>query len=140
MKNRKQRRHTGKPQGARYADVLDQKRFQQAVCEKAVNDTAVQVQSEIRTQRALWMCCIAMNRAFNIGPKRFLAFSRELQVVVDWYQEMRCNVDEVYAQEPRRRLAARCSGTEIAPLYDREMAEAIQKHRADPVFRDGDKE
>ena len=110
------------------------------MCEKAVNDTAVQVQSEIRTQRALWMCCIAMNRAFNIGPKRFLAFSRELQVVVDWYQEMLCNVDEVYAQEKLRRLAARCSGTEIAPLYDREMAEAIQKHRADPVLRDGDKE
>ena len=52
---------------------------------------------------------------------------------------------EVYTHDPRlleklRRLAARCSGTEIAPLYDREMAEAIQKHRADPVLRDGDKE
>ena len=120
----------GKPRGATYADMLAQKRFQQAVCEKAVNDAAVQVQSEIRTQRELWMCCIAMNRAFDIGPKRFRDFARELQGVVDWYQEMLCNVDEVYAQEKLRRLAARCSGTEIAPLYDKEMEEAIRKEEA----------
>ena len=74
----------GKPRGATYADMLAQKRFQQAVCEKAVNDAAVQVQSEIRTQRALWMCCIAMNRAFDIGPKRFRDFARALRAEEDF--------------------------------------------------------
>ena len=54
MANRKMRRH-GKPQGASYADVLARKKYQMEMCEKAAYDTTLQIQSEIRTQRALWM-------------------------------------------------------------------------------------
>ena len=140
MKNRKQRRHPGKPQGASYADMLAHKKFQMEACRQAVNDTALQIKAEIQTQRALWMCCIAMNRAFDIGPKRFRDFAAELDKVTAWYTEMLENVDEVYANEKLRRLASRCSGIEVQPLYDKEMAEAIRKHEADPVLRDGDKE
>ena len=124
MTNRKQRRHAGKPHGASYADVLAQKRFQQAVCAEAVHSQAVQLQSEIRTQRVLWMCCIAMNRAFGVGPKRFLDFTSELDKVAAWYEEMLTNVDEVYANEKLRRLASQCSGIDVSPLYDKEMTEA----------------
>ena len=138
MKNRKQRRHPGKPQGATYADVLAHKKFQMEACKQAVNDAALQIKAEIHTQRALWMCCIAMNRAFGIGKKRFRLFSEELEKVVAWYTEMLENVDDVYANEKLRRLASKCSGIEVQPLYDKEMTEAIQKHQADPVLRDGD--
>ena len=124
MANRKQRRHAAKPQGASYADVLAQKRFEQAVCAEAVHNQAVQLQSEIRTQRVLWMCCIAMNRAFGVGPKRFLDFTSELDKVATWYEEMLTNVDEVYANEKLRRLASQCSGIDVSPLYDKEMTEA----------------
>lgn len=136
MANRKQRRHPGKPQGVRYADLLAHKKFQMAACKQAVQDTALQIQSEIRTQRALWMACIAMNRAFGIGPKRFREFTTELDNVAAWYTEMLENVDEVYANEKLRRLASQCSGIEVQPLYDKEMTEAMKKHRADPVLRE----
>lgn len=134
MANRKQRRHPGKPHGASYADVLAQKKFQMQACRQAVNDVALQIKTEIQTQRALWMACIAMNRAFDIGPKRFRRFAEELDKVTAWYTEMLQNVDEVYANEKLRRLASQCSGIEVQPLYDKEMTEALQKHENDPIL------
>ena len=124
--NRKMRRH-GKPQGASYADVLARKKYQMEICKAAAYDTTLQIQSEIRTQRALWMSVVAMNRAFGIGPKRFLEYAKKLMEVTEWYQEMLDNVDEVYANEKLRREAQKCSGTEIEPLYDKEMQEAMEK-------------
>ena len=90
-------------------------------------DKLLQIQSEIRTQRALWMSVVAMNRAFGIGPKRFMEYAKELMEVAEWYQEMLDNVDEVYANEKLRREAQKCSGTEIEPLYDKEMQEAMER-------------
>lgn len=136
--NRKQRRQKGKgkPQGVTYADMMARKKFQMEACKQAVTDTAVQIQSEINTQRALWMACVAMNRAFGIGKKRFYRFATELDQVAAWYTEMRENVDDVYANEKLRRLASKCSGIEVSPLYDKEMAEAIRRHQEDPALRD----
>lgn len=126
MANRKMRRQ-GKPQGASYADVLARKKLQQEAVKAAVNDTTLEIKSEIRTQRALWLSVVAMNRAFGIGPKRFMEYAKELMAVTEWYQEMLENTDEVYANEKLRREAQRCSGTEIEPLYDKEMFEALQR-------------
>lgn len=126
MANRKMRRQ-GKPQGASYADVLARKKLQQEAVKAAVNDTTLEIKSEIRTQRALWLSVVAMNRAFGIGPKRFMEYAKELMAVTEWYQEMLDNTDEVYANEKLRREAQRCSGTEIEPLYDKEMFEALQR-------------
>ena len=126
MANRKMRRQ-GKPQGASYADVLARKKLQQEAVKAAVNDTTLEIKSEIRTQRALWMSVVAMNRAFGIGPKRFMEYAKELMAVTEWYQEMLDNTDEVYANEKLRREAQKCSGTEIEPLYDKEMFEALQR-------------
>lgn len=126
MANRKMRRQ-GKPQGASYADVLARKKLQQEAVKAAVNDTTLEIKSEIRTQRALWLSVVAMNRAFGIGPKRFMEYAKELMAVTEWYQEMLDNTDEVYANEKLRREAQKCSGTEIEPLYDKEMFEALQR-------------
>ena len=126
MTNRKMRRQ-GKPQGASYADVLARKKLQQEAVKAAVNDTTLEIKSEIRTQRALWLSVVAMNRAFGIGPKRFMEYAKELMAVTEWYQEMLDNTDEVYANEKLRREAQKCIGTEIEPLYDKEMFEALQR-------------
>jgi hypothetical protein len=120
-------RRQGKPQGASYADVLARKKLQQEAVKAAVNDTTLEIKSEIRTQRALWLSVVAMNRAFGIGPKRFMEYAKELMAVTEWYQEMLDNTDEVYANEKLRREAQKCSGTEIEPLYDKEMFEALQR-------------
>jgi hypothetical protein len=126
MANRKQRRQ-GKPQGVTYAEVLARKKYQREVCEKAAYDTTLQIQSEIRTQRALWLSVVAMSRAFGIGPKRFQDYAKELLKVTEWYQEMLDNTDEVYANEKLRREASKCSGIDVGPLYDKEMYEATKK-------------
>lgn len=126
MANRKMRRQ-GKPQGASYADVLARKKLQQEAVKAAVNDTTLEIKSEIRTQRALWLSVVAMNRAFGICPKRFMEYAKELMAVTEWYQEMLDNTDEVYANEKLRREACKVSGTDIEPLYDKEMFEALQR-------------
>ena len=126
MANRKMRRQ-GKPQGASYADVLARKKYQMEMCEKAAYDTTLKIEAEIRTQRALWLFSLAMNRAFDIGPKRYQLFCDKLMEVTEWYQEMLDNTDEVYANEKLRREACKVSGTEIEPLYDKEMQEAMER-------------
>jgi hypothetical protein len=68
-----------------------------------------------------------MNRAFDIGPKRYQLFCDKLMEVTEWYQEMLDNTDEVYANEKLRREACKVSGTDIEPLYDKEMQAAIEK-------------
>lgn len=126
-KPNRQMRRRGKPQGASYADVLAREKCIKEACEKAAYDTTLQIESEIRTQRALWLSVVAMNRAFGIGPKRFMEYAKELMAVTEWYQEMLDNTDEVYANEKLRREAQKCSGTEIEPLYDKEMFEAMER-------------
>lgn len=126
MGNRQMRRQ-GKRPGESYADVLARKKMTKEACEKAAYDTTLQIESEIRTQRALWLFSLAMNRAFDIGPKRYQLFCDKLMEVTEWYQEMLDNTDEVYANEKLRREACKVSGTDIEPLYDAEMYEAMKK-------------
>lgn len=132
MANRKQRRHNGKqhgrPQGMSYADELARKRQLREACQKAANDTTVQVQSDIRTQRAMWLMCVTMNDAFGIGPERFQKFAQCLQEWSEWFEELVRGGDEEYANEKLRLEAQRCSGMHIEYLYEAELL-AAQKER-----------
>lgn len=129
MANRKQRRMAKAP-GMTYAQQLSLQKYQRAAVEAAVYNDGCQIQSEIRTQRALWMACIAMHNAFGIGKDRFQRWAEEMQKVVEWYEEMLTNVDDVYANEKLRRAAQQISGIEIKPLWDEEMADMIKAREA----------
>lgn len=129
MANRKQRRMAKAP-GMTYAQQLSLQKYQRAAVEAAVYNDGCQIQSEIRTQRALWMACIAMHNAFGIGKDRFQKWAVEMQKVVEWYEEMLTNVDDVYANEKLRRAAQQISGIEIKPLWDEEMADMIKAREA----------
>lgn len=129
MANRKQRRMAKAP-GMTYAQQLSLQKYQRAAVEAAVYNDGCQIQSEIRTQRALWMACIAMHNAFGIGKDRFQKWAEEMQKVVEWYEEMLTNVDDVYANEKLRRAAQQISGIEIKPLWDEEMADMIKAREA----------
>lgn len=128
MANRKQRRHKGKPQGMTYAGVLAQKRQLREVCQQAANDMTVQLQSDIHTQRAMWLMCVAMNDAFGIGPERFQRFIRCFQERAEWYKELAQSGDDEYANEKLRQEAQRCSGMPIEYLYETEILAAQKKH------------
>ena len=132
MANRRQRRNSGKqhgrPQGMSYADELARKRQLREACQQAANDTMVQVQSDIHTQRAMWLMCVAMNDAFGIGPERFQKFARCLQERAEWYEELVKGGDDEYASEKLRLEAQRCSGMHIEYLYEAEILAARKKH------------
>ena len=134
MANRKQRRHNGKPQGVTYADVLARKRQLRDACQQAANDTMVQIQSDIHTQRAMWMMCVAMNDAFGIGPERFQKFAQCLQDRTEWYEALVASGDEDYANEKLRLEAQRCSGIQIEYLYEAEMLAAQKKHEQEGLL------
>lgn len=127
MANRKQRR-AGKPQGMNYAQVLAKRQQLWEACQQAANDTTVQVQSDIRTQRAMWLMCVAMNDAFGIGPERFQKFAQCLQERSEWFEELIRGGDEEYANEKLRLEAQRCSGMHIEYLYEAELLAAQKKH------------
>lgn len=124
MSNRQQRRRQGKPQGMSYADQLARQRMLREAAQNAANDTMVQVKADIHTQRAMWLCCVAMNDAFQIGPDRFRKYAKCLQARSDWYEELVKGGDEEYANEKLRQEAERCSGIEIDYLYEAEIQAA----------------
>ena len=128
MANRKTRRHPGKPQGMSYADQLARKKMLKQAAQQAANDTMVQLKSDIHTQKAMWMMCVAMNDAFGIGPARFQKFAECLQDRSDWYEEMVLAGDEEYANEKLRKEAERCSGMKIDYLYEAEIRAAQEKY------------
>lgn len=134
MSNRQQRRQarrqSGRLQGETMAEAIQRKKRTMAACELAAHDQTLDIKAEIRVQRALWMCCVAMNRAFGIGPDRFRRFGTELQAVVDWYEDnkRKGRGDDVYANEMLRREASKCSGMEVNSLYDEEMMEAVAEN------------
>ena len=127
MANRKQRR-MGKPQGMNYAQILARRQQLLEACQRAANDTTVQVQSDIRTQRAMWLMCVSMNDAFGIGPERFQKFAQCLQERAEWYEELAQGGDEEYANEKLRQEAQRCSRMNIEYLYEAEMLAAQKKY------------
>lgn len=125
MKQSKQHRRrpqqVGRLPGETLAESIQRKKKTQEAFAQATRDRVLEAKSEARTQRALWLCCIAMNRAFGVGPKRFAQWAAALQEVTDWYTEMLQNVDAEYADEKLRREASRCSGIEVKPLFEEEL-------------------
>ena len=124
QKVKKHAAHKGKPQGMTYAQQLAAQRHREAMLEAAAKDTMIKVQSDIRCQRQLWLCCVAMNDAFGIGAERFQKFAEALQNRTDWWVQMSEDTDEEYANEKLRQEASRISGMEIKYLYEHEMLAA----------------
>ena len=122
----------GLPQGATYAQKLAWERKQREALQKAACDAVVKVDADIRVQRAMWLMCVAMNDAWNVGPERFKQYAERLQDRTEWYEEMVRTVDEEYANEKLRREAERCSGMKIEYLYEVEIREAKKRMEWDP--------
>lgn len=135
MNRQQRRRNKGKPQGMSYADQLAMKRVRVEATHQAAQSAMVQIQSDIRVQRAMWLMCVAMNDAFGIGPERFQKFADCLQKRTEWFEGMAIDTDEEYANEKLRQEASRCSGVEIEYLYEAEMLAAKKKHEADPDYQ-----
>ena len=92
--------------------LINRIRREQIITDMLVSE-AVQKQSEDRTQRVIWMCCIAMHRAFGIGTKRFYEkFAPEFDKVSKWW-EHNAEADLAYADTKLSQMAR-----ELAPDED----------------------
>ena len=129
--NRKSRRHPRKPQGATYADMLAHKRLVRASVEQAAKDETVQLKSDIRTQRAMWLMVCSIADAFGFGPKNMARFFVALQENTDELEKMRTEVDEEYAYEKLRQKAEKVTGMKIQYLYEHEILEARKLHEVE---------
>ena len=91
---------------------------------EAMHDATVQVQSEICTQRALWLAVASIADAYGFGPERMKKFFVALQDNTEEYERMKQAVDEDYANEKLRLKAEKVTGMEIRYLYEAEAREA----------------
>ena len=126
--NRKQRRHSGKPQGMSYAAQLAHERMLREASQSAANDIAVNLQTDINCQRMTWLWTVAMHDTFYVGPKRFADFAYNLQLREDLYDKHLQETDREFADEKLRREAERISGIDIEYIHEREILEAKRRH------------
>ncbi len=133
MANRKQRRQQrrlkGKLPGETLVEALTRKQKQLEIFRDAVKDHSLEDKAEVRTRRAIWLCVLAMKRAFDTTPEQFLEFSEALRVEISQYEKRKRPGfgDDVYANEMLRREASACIGGEVGPLYDEEMLESVEQ-------------
>ena len=129
-------RRRGKPQGVTYAEMLARKRQIAAAVNAAAKDESVRLQADVRCQRQLWLCVIALNDRFGFGPQRCAEFLHACNDVMDEWDRMAENVGADYANEKLRQRAEQVTGMKIEYIYESQMAKAAELARRDGVHLD----
>lgn len=135
--NRAQRRaakHKGKRQGETYMDVLTQKQMIKKAVEDSVHDQSVALESDIKTQRLLWMCVVALNRAFGFAGVRSQRFMLTIDEVREELEKMAKKNGWEYAIEKLREAAAKITGMEVKQVHEEEMIRARKENEANGIF------
>ena len=138
MSNRQQRRaaqkHKGKRPGETYADVLTKQKLIKEAVDKTVHDTSVAIESDIKTQRSLWMSVVALNRAFGFGGERAKRFLLTLEEVANETEAMAKEHGAVYAKAKLMEAASKITGIEIRPVHEDEMRAARLANEAEGIY------
>ena len=112
------KKHSGKPRGMNYADMLARKRMIREAVQEAADDATVQLRADMATQKAL-----SVADAYGFGPERMKKFFIALQENNDEITRMEKEVDTDYAYEKLRLKAERVTGMKIEYLYEHEAQE-----------------
>lgn len=99
------------------AAKLARDRMLREAMQQAAHDKAVQVESNILTQRALWLSAVSIADAFHAGPERMKRYFEALEENSEDFRRMMEEVDEDYALEKLRLKASRVTGLDIQYLY-----------------------
>lgn len=137
MSNRQQRRaakHKGKRPGETYADVLTQKKMIKEAVEKSAHDHAVAIESDIKTQRFMWMAVVALNEAFGFGGERAKRFLLALEKVADDCYALTKEHGGLYAKAKLMEQASKITGIEIKPVHEEEMRKARLENEANGIY------
>lgn len=111
-----------------FADVLARKRAVEQGIRQAATDTALKVEADTRTQRAMWLMVCSMADAYGLGPQRIQKFFTSLQANTEELERMTAEVDLDYAYEKLRQRAQQVTGIQIEYLYAQEAFAARLKH------------
>ena len=142
-KNRQQRRaekHKGKRPGETYADVLAKRKMIQEAVEQSVHDRSIAIESDIKTQRFLWMAVIALNEAFGFGGERARRFLEELEKVSAEVEQMAKENGGYYARKKMMDRASQITGIDITPVHEEEIRKARMENEANGIFFSSNKD
>ena len=135
--NRAQRRaakHKGKRQGETYMDVLTQKKMIKEAVERSVHDESVALESDIKTQRFLWMSVAALNIAFGFAGVRAQRYMLALDEVREDLEKMAKENGWEYAIEKLRETCQKITGMEVKQVHEEEMRRARAENEANGIF------
>ena len=131
MANRKQRRHSGKPQGMTYADQLARKRVFKEAAQNAANNTMVQLEAEAQVQKAQWLMILALNDTDQYGKIRYERLADGMIKRSEWYEKLVEECDEDFAVGKLQEEVERVTRQQVELAWDKEIREARKKHEND---------
>ena len=141
MSNRQQRRAAakrGKRQGETYADVLAKKRMIKEAVEQSVHDNAVALESDIKSQRLLWIAVVALNETFGFGGERARRFLQSLEDVAGEVEALAKENGAEYALAKLMERAGKITQMEITPIHEEEMRLARIQNQKEGIFFEAD--
>ena len=133
--NRQQRRAAAKKRpGETYADVLARQKQIQDTVEKVARDETVALESDIKTQRFLWMAKVALREEFGFAESRVQRFMLALDKIREDMEKLAKENGWDYAIEKLREQSERVSGFEEEYIHEEEMLRAKKTNEAKGVF------
>lgn len=121
--NRQQRRAQArqKGQGMTHADVLARRQIGRQTLRLAMEDEAVKLAADIKTQRMLWAVVVALNEKFQFGKKRTMDLLEAMDLVMADFATMKEQNGDAYAEEKLRQRASQVSGINVRYTHEAEM-------------------
>lgn len=139
--NREQRRaakRKGKRPGETYADQLARERMIKEAVEKTAHDESVALESDIKTQRFLWMSVAALNAAFGFAGIRAQRYMLALDDVREDLEKMAKKHGWEYAIEKLRQRCQQITGMEVKQVHEEAMIQARKENEAKGIFFDAE--
>lgn len=126
QQRRQQQKAARKSHGESYADVIAKRKIGEATLKMAMEDKAVELAADIKTQRMLWAVIVALNEKYEWGPKRTRDLLEAMDLVLADFATMKEEHGDDYAEEKLRERAAKVSGIDVKYMHEAEI-EAYQK-------------
>lgn len=139
--NRAQRRAAykkGKRPGETYADQLAREKDIKQAIEKAARDETVALETDIKTQRFLWMAVVANHMAFGHAGVRAQRFMMTLNEVREDMEKMAAKNGWEYAVEKLREQCEKITGMEVKQVHEEAMIRARKENEAKGIFFDAE--
>lgn len=133
--NRQQRRRGGKPSNMSYAEQLARTKAFREAAQLAATDIAVEIKTDIATQKSQWLMMLALNDEFQFGRGRYERLANALIERSEWFEQMVKGADEEYATEKLRQEIERITHEEVELVWDDEIAASHKRHENDMITR-----